>query len=514
LTYALVDPLHGLIFRLAGGDPVWGYDWVILFGFFVVGVAGFAVARVIDVPQRWALLAGVAAACSPQLVATLGDGQTEAVGIGWAGLFIAALVRFSRRGGWWSGSAAAILLVLAWYAGPYNGIFASVAGAGIGLAQLRRRPSMLAVGAAALVFVLPFVVAIGSRPEGLPGTGARAEVLPPLDRLVGWRAGLAYGVDWLDLWVPLPLTGEAGMLSHTGYLGLVSILLAVTAVWRRRSLWPYLAGVVVFSLLALGPWWTVGGEVVRFGDRVVPAPAGVLCMAFPVFWRITRWYRAAALAALILATLAAWALSRMPRRFSFPLAALVFIDLLVTSPVSWPVPLFEPPDAAPLSALSEPGAIFMLPSSTFGEPPPGRYRDIGPLLQAWHGRSISGGLMGEEGWIPVSGLLPEAVRLARRGRMRTAAQTAMLDYGFRYLVILPEYRTFTGWRGNFIDCFGKLEVETDLYAAVDLRRFDVERCGEEGGLLPPPPPVGGDAPLAQPPPPIFGSPRRSAGKRR
>ena len=507
LTYALVDPLHLGFFALGGGDPVWGYNLVILLGLVVVGISGYALARLLEVSPVWAVGAGVLVATCPQLVATLGDGQTEAVGVGWVGLSLVSLVSFIRDGGRTRGVLAALLLAAAWYAGPYNGIFASLIALAVGLVSVKRRPSLLVVGGAALVMVLPLAFAIFDRPEGLPGTASRAGALLPMDRAEGWRGGLAYGVDLFDLWVPLPLTGEDALFSHTGYLGLIGLALGCWAVYKKRSLWPWLAGVGVFAALALGPWLTVSGEVVRVGDRVVPGPAGALSMALPVFWRVTRWYRAAAIASLLLAPLVVWALSRAPRRLAVPLFTLCLLDALLLAPVLWPVPLYAPPETSGLDQLQEPGAVFMLPSSTFGQPPVGKYRDIGPLLQTWHGHPISGGLMGEEGWVPISGLLPDTARLTREGRMRSSVHAALLSNGFRYLMVLPDYRRFPGWKGNLTDCFERFEVENALFAVVDLQRFNEARCGQEGALPHAPSPKPAGLPLAQPPEPLRGRSR-------
>lgn|GEM_PF-1788675 len=511
LVYALVDPLHLVFFALGGANPVLGYNLVIFQGFFVVAVAGYALARLLGCDPRWAVGAGLLTCLSPQLVATLGDGQTEAVGIGWVGLTLVTLVYFIRDGGWLKGVLASLTLALAWYSGPYNGIFASLIATALGVARVSRRPALLAVGAGALLMVLPFAFAIFDRPEGLPGTASRASVLLPLDREIGWRGGLAYGVDLLDLWVPLPFTGHDALLSHTGYLGASLLLIGLWAVRKERRLWPWLVGVGCFAVLALGPWLTVSGDVLRVGDRVVPGPAGMVSQSAPVFWRVTRWYRAAAVASLLLAPLVVWALSKMRVRYGVPLFFICVIDVLYLSPVPWPVPLYSPPETSELDALQEPGAVFMLPSSSFGEPPEGRYRDVGPLLQAWHGRPISGGVMGEEGWIPVSGLLPDTARLAREGRMRSSVHAELLRHDFRYLMLLPEYRRFPGWEDNLLRCFGAFEAKNTLFAVVDLHRFKDEICGETGALPHPPLPKGAGETLARPPEPLRGRGRGDVG---
>jgi hypothetical protein len=230
-------------------------------------------------------------------------------------------------------------------------------------------------------------------------------------------------------------------------------------------------------------------------------------MVLPVFWRVTRWYRAAAVASLLLAPLVVWVLSKTPARLAIPLFVMCLLDGLFLGPVLWPVPLYAPPETAGLDQLQEPGAVFMLPSSTFGQPPKGKYRDVGPLLQTWHGHPISGGLMGEEGWVPISGLLPDTARLTRDGRMRTSVHAALLGHGFRYLMVLPDYRGFPDWHDNLMACFGRFEAENDLFVVVDLQRFDTERCGEEGALPHAPSRKQAGPTLAQPPEPLRGRSR-------
>ena len=106
------------------------------------------------------------------------------------------------------------------------------------------------------------------------------------------------GADALDLLVPGALTGVADWAT-TAYLGPVLVVAATAGLWRERRLWPWAVGAAAFASLALGPFLVVGGEVL---GSVTP---GRLLEALPGLDRLSRWYRAGAVAVLLLAPVAA-----------------------------------------------------------------------------------------------------------------------------------------------------------------------------------------------------------------
>ena len=301
----------------------------------------------------------------------------------------------------------------------------------------------------------------------MPGSATRAG-LPPIhewpDR---FRGGMETGADLLDPLLPVMLTGGEAPVPHTGYLGLVLTTVAVLAVVRDRRQWPWLAGAGAFLLLSLGPWLYAAGRAVRLGDGVVPGPAAALMLLVPGLARVTRWYRAAAVAGLLLAGLA----STLPRRDGTRVlaAVAVLIDALLLSPLRWPLYRSVPPDPAALVALSHEGALVELPPSTTGEPPPGHWRDRTVLSQAFHGRPVGGGAMGVPPSDAARGAQARIEALMRGEGMESQAMRRTREAGFRYLAVYPAYRQVPAEaRVRLEDCLGPPLSETAEVWVFDL----------------------------------------------
>lgn len=509
LRWVPVDPLHGPLYALGEllGGPVSGFNLVVLWGFLLAAAAGWMLGREAGAGTGGALIAALVAGISPQLLATVGDGQSENAGLGWVGIQLVLLLRFIRLGGSLRGLAASLALALAWYSGAYNGVFASILDGLLGLALLvlalhrasmrrpgRERPdtSWRGLGRALLVAVLGLLLVtplaravLLDRPEGLPGSASRAELPAPEEHRLDYRGGLHHGVDLLDLALPGPLTAPPPPQGHTGYLGVSVLLLAVLGLRRDRAAWPWAVGATLFAALSLGPWLSIAGQVRWLEETSLLAPAGVLSLAFPPLLRISRWYRASAVASMLLGPLVARSLKGRPWPVRILLILMVTLDCLLLAPLSWPLPMSEPPPSDALRSLPQPGALFVLPSSTFGEPPPGGYRDLDPLLQVYHGRPCSGGMLGVEGWTPGTPQIKEMVSLVRGGKARAETLRELRDLGFRYLVIHPGYRDFGAWEGNLSACFGALAAQDPLSAVVDLEDFNTARCTREAPTGPP-----------------------------
>lgn len=442
----LVDPanLPGFALGQALGGPAAGYNAVLLLGILLCGLAGWLLAVEVG-GAPW--LGAVAAMCCPALLAGAADGQTECFAVGWVGVQLALLLRFLRLGGLVRGLGASFALALCWYGGPYNGLFASGIDAAVGLAALARsraqlRPSLrwlaiVALPAAALVSPLLYAI-LFLRDATLPGSESRAG-LPSIESNPSFfRGGLAHGADLLDPFVPAALTGGEAPVSHTAYLGLVALVAATLAMRGHRHRWPWLAGAFAFAALSLGPWIYVRGEVLRVGDQVVPGPAGLLMMAVPVLGRVTRWYRAGAVATLLLAPLVSLHGRRGPAA-TLGLVGLLIVDTLLLSPLVWPLRETPLPAVAAYEALP-PGAVLELPRRTSAEPPPGQWRDRTALAQTLHGRPLAGTIMGLPEAVGAPGWQAKVEALMRTGRARAEDLEGLRAAGFRGLALLIRYR--------------------------------------------------------------------------
>ncbi|MEC8423903.1 MAG: hypothetical protein VX000_09010, partial [Myxococcota bacterium] len=241
-------------------------------------------------------------------------------GVGWVGIHLALLLAVRREGRPWQCVAATISGAAAWYTGPYNGVWAALLGAALGLAALpglargawRPVARLLGVAAGMLGLVIPLAGAVlEARPAGLPGSAGRSGLPAVQDWPDRFRGGLETGADLLDPLLPVFLTGHEAPVPHTAYLGAALLLAAVVGLLRDPRRWPWLLGAAAFSVLSLGPWIYVAGRAARVGNALIPGPAAALMLLVPGLSRITRWYRAGAVASLLLAGVAS-TVSRRP----------------------------------------------------------------------------------------------------------------------------------------------------------------------------------------------------------
>jgi len=480
-TVVLVDPANlpafALGYAIAGlGGGLTALTWA---GVALAGLGGALLARELDGDTR---LGALAAMLSTPVLCAGRDGITEDLAVGLVAVQLALLLRAlrTRRAG--DGLLASLALAASFYGGPYNGLLAGVIDGCIGLSLLLRRDrrALRAAGiaAGAAVLVAPLARSILSlRDATLPGGAARGG-LPLLDHGPDrFRGGLMGAADLLDPWLPAPLTGGVPPVPHSAYLGVVALGAAILAVARDRRRWPWLAGALALVLIALGPHLYLKGEPLRIGERPLLGPAGLLILALPTAGRLTRWYRAAGAATLLLAGLSASA--TRSRRGKLLLAGLLLLDALLLAPVPWPRPSTPLPSAAPWAALPSPaeapGAILELPLGTAGSPGPGQWRDVGLLDQIQHQRPIGGTILGA----PPSPAAPEGRdalrRLIRTGSLPADARRALVDAGFSWVLIRPRYLRLDATGRRHLDaCLGP-----PLWDRDDLRLHALS--GEEGG---------------------------------
>ncbi len=436
----LVDPLHVVPYALGAalGGPGSGWALVCWFGLAVGGIGAALLAREVRVEGGGQLVAAAVGVAVPGMVAAAVDGITEGLGAGWVAVQLAALLALGRDPRPWRVGPLAAALAAAAHAGPYNAVWCALLDAAVGLWLLRRTRLPLAAGGLAALACVPFARVSWFQPAGRPGAADLTAPQPPPSGLP-WRGSWREGVDLLDLILPGPLTPEAP-LATTAYLGPVLLALVVLGAWRwRRSggrPWPWLVGGAAFALLALGPWLVVGGHLVEAGGVRVVLPAGLL-ERVPPLDRMTRWYRAGAVAALLLAPVAAHA----ARGRLAPVAAVaVLLDLRWMAPLPVVLPTAALPDAAALAMVH--GPLASLPViHPLGRPDAPADADL--LLQIQHGQPISRpaddvaagqahpGLRSvQRAWrMPPS---TDAVALARSGGRQLSGA------GFRYLVVDPQ----------------------------------------------------------------------------
>ncbi|MBL8619226.1 MAG: hypothetical protein JNM72_26675 [Deltaproteobacteria bacterium] len=401
-AFPLIDPgslpVVGLGWALGG--PALAHNLLALTGVALAGLAGWRWAARIGAPP---LPAAAFAMASPPLLSASATGMTEHYLVAVCALQLELAARASRRPLGGTAALAAGVLALCPALGPYNGLWAALLNLGLLAHRAALRgpagwaPALRLIGINALGLLLALPVVLGALADrlGMSG-GAQQRGLPPVELLPEtFRGGMQRGADLLDLLLPFPLTGGAAPAPHSAYLGGGVLLLALLAVARRPALRGAAAGVGVCLALSLGAWVQLGGLPVGGHEDPLQGPVGLLTSAWPALGRISRWGRAAALAALALAPLAAAGLPRA-RDARALLTTVLLIDLVALSPLPWPArlaPLPAVPAAvlAPLPAARP--AVFTWPPSTTGAPPPGRWRDETALAQLIHGHPVGGTIM-------------------------------------------------------------------------------------------------------------------------
>ncbi len=467
IQLTLVDPFHVVYFAIG---HFWGvaaaYNAILLAGMATLGVSGALLAR--EGGGREPLGAALAMGCAP-LLANAADGMTEGFGVGWVGISIALLVRLRRRPHMFATIAAGCAIGLTAWTGPYNLIWTILCACIVVLVHsIRRnmhviRQSVIALAIAAIV-ASPVAWAIfGARQGNLPGSAARAGLPEIMNNPTIFRGGLRYGADLLDPFVPGPLTGGEADISHTAYLGICLLIYAIWGWLRdRKKRWPWLVLAATMVALSLGPYLMVRGEAVVWGNHPLAAPAGIAIVAVPLLGRITRWYRASAVAVQMLVPLASRAVD--DARWQVVLVLTVLVDVLCLAPLAWPLTTTALPTATALAALPPGSALLELPTATSGQPPPNHWRDESVLLQTIHHHPIGGSMMGM-GASPRAEQTTQAVRvLMRRENLTEDAAAAFEEQTFSHLLVHLGFHPLPpDARERLAECFGPPIHSDDRY---------------------------------------------------
>ena len=469
----LVDPLHAAPYAVGSAlaGPVAGYNTVLYFGVALMAAAGAALARQAG-GHAW--IGALVAALSPTLIANAADGQTEGFGVGWVGLHTAAMLA-ARAGSAPAVAAAAATLGAAAWAGPYNAVWALLidaallGGALLGRdgPGLRRLAAGLAGGGAALAPVAWTV--LHARADALPGGAARAGLPERIPAPDIFRGGIRTGADLLDPWVPGPWTGGEASPSHTAYLGLFALLIAGAGAARDPRARPFLAGAIGFAALSLGPWLYLRGIPMSSSDGApIAGPAGLLMLGLPPLARLTRWYRAGAVASLLLAPVVARAAAGRRAGFAVVVGVGVAIDCLWAAPLTWPLAHAAPPAGA-WAAIRGGGPLLELPPATTGQPPPGAWRDAGAFAQVIHGRPVAGSFMS-------LGVSPDGQRALlqlrealREGRVTAGLHADLRQAGFTGILVHRTHLPFPASSAAALaGCLGRVVLDGPAAWALEL----------------------------------------------
>jgi hypothetical protein len=230
----------------------------------------------------------------------------------------------------------------------------------------------------------------------------------------------------------------------TGYLGLFWLGIVgwgaarASRTEQRNALLPWLGGSLAFAVLALGPFVVVAGEVVTLGSAELWAPAAFL-ESVPVVGRLSRWYRAAAVAILLSIPVAVHAVRGRSVRVACLLGALVVLDARIGSPAPFPVPLV-PIDT--VDARDWRGAVAELPPVH----PLGRagvVADRNLLFQTQHGRPSSGTIEARPGAATQHPGLQGLERVLRQSppdslALMASARRQLVDDGYYTLLLYTD----------------------------------------------------------------------------
>ena len=378
VDHFLIDPLHLLPYAIGSaiGGPALGWNLVLLVGVLVGGLAGWLLAE--ESPLSGRLLGLCAGLAIPTVLAVGVDGITEGLGVGWVGVQLALLLRLGRQPSRRGALLLGLAIAAATWSGIYNAVWVAMIDLPVGIWLLRRTRLPVLGGGIGLILSAPYLLAAWSQDPSLSGGSGHVIDLGPMNLQLGWRASHRDGADLLDLFLPAPLAPSQALLPHTAYLGAALLLLGLVGFARApRARWGWALGVILFAALALGPTLRVHGDPLTLFGAHLSGPAAWLRAATPLS-RITRWYRAGAVATLLLVPLASRAIGG---GWCLLAAALVLVDGRLGAPLPMPFPT----TALPGGIEEIDGVVIEVPSDQ-ARPTRGQISDLGVLVQVFHGQ--------------------------------------------------------------------------------------------------------------------------------
>ncbi len=406
--------------------------------------------------DRLALVAALAYAASPHLIAQAYNGITEtlfAAGLPFTTLAVLRLYERPTLGrALTAGLTGAACVIANWY----FGLFAVIGALSLLLTHAWARrdrihwralplPSVLGAGLG-LLLVAPVLLGFEATLDG-------ANAIVQRDPEFVWRSLIDHNMtDVVSLFHPgkfyspdlKALTGEDLLI--VTYVGWALMALAAWGVWTLRSpdRFHWIVWVAVFGVLTLGPYLYVDGEYFAIDDRRIPLPFLALFDAIPAFQRISHPFRFVMGVQLGLGLLALGALARRPVWTHGIAAVLILAESLLASPAPWPLARSEVGLPAYNLTLRDDvisGAVVDLPINV-----PNLERAVYLHYQTVHGRPIPYSL--NEPLPPILGRshLTRAVLVAEGGRLDSlppslgsldlvVAGRAMARLGVRYIVV-------------------------------------------------------------------------------
>jgi hypothetical protein len=477
--------------------PAAAYNTVVYANLVLLGISGAALAK--RVGGSPAL--GVIAACTnASILAATTTGITEHLGVGWIGLMIACLLRSLDKGCKKSAMGAGVLLFMCAASGPYCGVWASLIASAIGIAHVIRKDRLrffVPLGITALVggvLVAPLAKAIMSgRIAGQPGTAELASQLlnRPANHATMFRGGLRFGADLTDSFVPVMLTGGAGLPNQTTYIGLVALLTSVFVCTKRKALWPWLVGSALFVALSWGPWLIFKGNPITLDGAPLLAPAGILAKNVSFFSRISHWQRAASVAALLLVPLVSLLPTlKIPKIVPWAIAGMLLADHMFGSPLPWPLPSTPSANASTYAPLAqEKGSVLVLPKKFYSRMPHNAaWRDPAILAQLHHQRPISeAGTMGHEQSTNSTHAADIINHIGLHGLTERGHRNVFRDADFRWLAVYKRHVNPDPVRDkHWVRCIGNPVAEDDVVVIYRLSDGIKEWClgGSEPSAVP------------------------------
>jgi len=446
LTVHVVDPLHALLALVLGwwwGGPAAGLAVVQVAGVVVGAVAGWLLAAETGADRAGRLLGTAAGLAIPTVIGSGLDGITEGLGLAWTGVQLALLLRLTRTRARWDVLGFAVALGCAAWSGPYTLVFSALIDGVVGVAVLRRTRLPIVGGLMGSVLASPVIWAAWSLVDQGPGGALRGAVeRPPM--VAAWRGAWREGADLFDVFLPSWVTGHCAEAPTTGYLGFVWVAVVGWGLLRAarggmvRRVLPWLLGGTAFCVLALGPFVVVGGEVLTIGTAELWAPAAFLEQV-PVLERLSRWYRAAAVAVLLLIPVATHAVRGRSLAFTAVIALMVVVDARSGSPASFPGPTVSVPEvdwSVVEGPIAELPAVHPLGRS-------GSVADQNLLLQTLHGQPTSGTIDARPGAAtdhPGVRVLSRVMRpdIPDRAALVVSARRQLVRDGYRSLLVYAD----------------------------------------------------------------------------
>ena len=369
--------------------PVAAYNFSIWFNLILCGVGAYALARRVTDSFEGAVLAGAAYLTAPHLLAQVYNGISETVSAGWLPLALLALRDAFHHPRASKGAIAGAMIAVTAVANWYYGLFAGIVLSGLILRALaralpragarapnRRTLQSAATAASALLAGTVTAAGIAAVPFGL-----FAQSMGAADALVTRDPGF--------VWITLVMHNMTDVLAlvHPGkyyspdlhaafgedlivvvYLGAALLfpacLLYFTPLVRQVESW--LALLVAFLVLTLGPFLFIDGSYVNVQGGWIPLPFLLLFEWFPMFSRISHAYRFVVGVTLALCVLAAFAVKIAPRygisarRAAIAIGAARIIEALWLSPAVFPIPASPVEVPAIYKQLTD-GAVLDLP---------------------------------------------------------------------------------------------------------------------------------------------------------